>query len=384
MIIIKHYVITSTMRTISIIFISVIIMAGLSSCLSQKKMADPMTSVSRLSGSTGVTDGSLVYSLPMTVFTVKVKMERLIEVPGPYSRYAGELLGLSKVILAEDEHWSIRDISISNQSESDPSEYYIIESNSLFQTNAVALKRDGLILDLNPSQMQFERNQSADQQADQRFHSSFDLGADRYFQVQRDTAYRRVAVDSSFVRIPYLVEKKRRLSIDQLADMAAKRLMELREGKFLILTGEANVFPQNEAALVELNRLEKEYTELFSGKSWSESKTITFQFIPKKEMAGKKVEIFRYSGKTGPLASTDKTGIPVTIELVPEQKTKDLSIITKPQEEKETNYDKMFYRVPDVVNMKISTENETLYQSRQLIYQFGNIVQLPANFIIGK
>jgi hypothetical protein len=372
------------MRTFSTIFISILIMAGLSSCLSQQKMVDPMTSVTKLSGSTGLTDGSLVYSLPMTVFTVKVEIERLKEVPGPYSKYAGEMLGLSKVILAEDEFWSVRGITISNQSEIDPSEYYIIESNSMFQSNALALKREGLILDLNPSLMQIERNQYADQQSDTRLHSTFDLGAASYFQVQRDTAYRRVAVDSSFVRIPYLVEKKRRLSVDQLADMAAKRLMELREGKFLILTGESNVFPQNKAAIDELNRMEKEYTELFSGKTWTESKTITFQFIPKKEMAGKQVEIFRYSEKTGPLSVTDKTGIPVMIELVPEQKTKDLTVIKKPQEEIETNYDKMFYRVPDVVNMKISSENETLYQSRQLIYQFGNIVQLPANFIIGK
>ena len=67
--------------------------------------------------------------------------------------------------------------------------------------------------------------------------------------VQSDTAYKRISIDSSFVRVPYVVEKKKRLTIDQLAERAAKRLMEMREGKHLILTGEANVFPQSDAAI---------------------------------------------------------------------------------------------------------------------------------------
>ena len=36
--------------------------------------------------------------------------------------------------------------------------------------------------------------------------------------------------------------------------------MELRDGKHMILTGETNLFPQDEAAINEMNRLEKEYT----------------------------------------------------------------------------------------------------------------------------
>ncbi len=40
----------------------------------------------------------------------------------------------------------------------------------------------------------------------------FDLGSDEYFQLQRDTAYKRMNVDSSFVRIPYIVEKKKKIT----------------------------------------------------------------------------------------------------------------------------------------------------------------------------
>ena len=164
-----------------------------------------------------------------------------------------------------------------------------------------------------------------------------------------------MSVDSSFIRIPYIVEKKRKLPVDQLAEKAAKRLMEMRDGKHLILSGEANVFPQNEAAIIEMNRLEKEYTELFAGKTIREKRTFTCQVIPAKEMIGKPVVLFRFSELTGPLNGNDPQGKPVTIEFIPEQKTKDLMIINKAQPQSGAPvYDKLFYRVPDVVNLKIT------------------------------
>ena len=182
---------------------------------------------------------------------------------------------------------------------------------------------------------------------------SFDLGSDEYFQLQRDTAYKRMNVDSSFVRVPYIVEKKKKLVIDQLAEKAAKRLMELRDGKHLILTGEATVFPQSDAAINEINRLEKAYTELFTGKTMKEKFTFSYQIIPQKTMAGKPVTLFQFSDLTGPVNGNINGGKPVTIEFTPEKKTKDLTIINRVQTKSETKkFDRLFYRVPDVVGIK--------------------------------
>jgi hypothetical protein len=192
-------------------------------------------------------------------------------------------------------------------------------------------------------------------------------------------------VDSSFVRIPYIVEKKKKFTVDQLAEKAAKRLLELRDGKHLILTGEATVFPQNDAAINEINRLEKAYTELFTGKTLRESFTFSYQLIPQKSMVGKPVTLFQFSDLTGPVMGTTKSGKPVTAEFTPEKKTKDLSIINRIQGKAGSKkYDKLFYRVPDVVDLKISLGSEKLFDSRKLIYQFGEVIQLPANYIIGK
>jgi hypothetical protein len=362
-----------------------LIMSITISCVSGKKQAGQNVVITPLSDTIRIHDGSIVYGLPRSVLNIVVELQRTIEIPGPYARYAGDLLGLDRVIRNENESWTVQSVSVKTNEELDPSELYVIESNTLFQTNMLGLKKQGLILDINPGIYLSAEDHVSINQADNNQFQVYDLGSDEYFQLQRDTAYKRVSVDSSFIRIPYIVEKKKKLSPDQLAEKAAKRLMEMRDGKHLILTGEANVFPQNEAVINEMNRMEKEYTELFTGKTITENRQYSFLIIPLREMAGKPVTFFRFSEQTGPKAASSSEGKSLTIEFSPEKKNKDIVMISKPASKSdEIVYDKLFYRVPEVVNVKIDMGSETLFSSRRLIYQFGQVVQLPANYLIGK
>jgi Domain of unknown function (DUF4831) len=213
-----------------------------------------------------------------------------------------------------------------------------------------------------------------------------DMGADEYYVTQSDTAFRLVKVDTVFIKIPYLVERKKQMSTDQLAEKAAKALLELRDGKHQILSGEANVFPQNKSVIDEMNRMEDEYLALFAGKTWTEVKTFSYTLVPQKDMSGKQVILFRLSEHSGVTDSGSNMGTPVNVELVPAQKTKDLTYITRPQTDNEPvkKFDKLFYRMPEVVTVNIKMGDQSFYNSRKLIYQFGEILQLPANYIIGK
>jgi hypothetical protein len=355
------------------------------SCMTFKKQKRPERIITPLSDTVIMRDGSLIYALPMTVFTVKVEMERTIELPGPYAKYAEDLLGLSNIIMNEEEHWSVKGVTVNSHEEIDPSEFYVIESNTLFQTNVLALKKDGLILDLNSESNVQSENSPEGKEVNISQFRSYDLGSDEYYLSQTDTAFKRVKVDAQFIRLPYTVEKKKKLTVDQLADRAAKRLLELRDGKILILTGEANVFPQNEAAINELNRMEKEYTELFVGKTFTENRIFTYHFVPRKDLIDKPFVLLRFSETLGPVEASAANGTPVVIELKPEQKTKDLTIISRVQPDPSApKNDKIYYRIPDVAGLKIIMGKETIYNSRKLVYQLGEIMQLPANYIIGK
>lgn len=355
------------------------------SCFMEKDLPVKSDIIVPLSDTVTHADGGLVYGLPRTVFTVSVEIERTIEIPGPYARYAGDLLGLDNVIRSENEYWSVNGVKIKAHDELDPSEFYIIKSDNIFISNVLELKKEGLILDLNPSVFNNTGTRVSVRESEMGQFDSFDLGSDEYYQLQQDTAYRRVNVDSMFIRIPYIVERTRKLTVAQMAERAARRLMEIREGKHMILTGEANVFPQSDAAINEINRIEKEYTELFTGKTWTVTNIYSYQIIPEKEMVGEQVVLFRFSELNGPVAGTMTDEMPVAVEFIPERKTKDLTLLSGQQSAISIQkYDKLFYRVPDVVNIKINMGSETLFNSRRLIYQFGELIQLPANYIIGK
>lgn len=355
------------------------------SCASFKKQQTEVLFITPLSDTVSLRPGTIIYALPLTVFTVSVEMERTIDIPGPYARYAEELLGLDNVIMHEDEYWSVKDIKIHSHEEVDPSEFYVIESNTLQQTNILALKESGLILDIGPALNQYDGMLVNDKELDfSQFHS-FDLGSDEYYRTSTDTAFQRIKMNEQYIRIPYTVDRKNKLTTEQLAERAAKRLMDLREGKFMVLIGEANVFPQDVAAINELNRMEEEYTALFTGRSFTETKVFTYQVIPRPDDRGKRISLFNFSELTGPDNFTDSNGKSFIIEFIPEQKLKDITVLKKTQTTPIVPvYDKLFYRMPDVVNVNAGFEEELLYKSRKLIYQFGEIMQLPSNYILGR
>ena len=333
-----------------------------------------------------VNEGSIVYALPLTVFEFDITSHKTIEVPGPYSKYAGEMIGLENVIKEENETWSLENVTVNVVEELDPSQFYVIQGTTLMQTNLLALKKNGLVLDINPEVYSGKGSSHVQGETESAELLFPDLGAQEYVSTKTDTAYRVVRADTAFIRVPYLIEMKKGMTVEQQAADAADRLLELREGKHMILTGETNVFPQDGAAIEEINRLDREYTALFAGKSMTETKHFRVWFTPELSMTGEKRTIFRFSETGGVMPSTGTSGTPVSIEMIPSNKTKNLNLIVKPvsSEREAVAPDKLYYRVPDVVDIRISSGNEVLYTGRTLIYQFGSTITLPSNFIIGK
>jgi len=355
------------------------------SCVPATNNKTQIVNVSQLSGSSMINEGTILYGLPRTVFTVKLKMERTVEIPGPYSEFASSLLGLNNVIMEEDERWTISGVTIDSHGELDPSELYLMESNTELLANMLTLKSEGFILDLNPGSASSVIDIPENEELNSNNFVTYDLGSDEYYFTKIDTAYRRVSFESSFINVPYIVEQKTPLSKAQLAERAAKRLMEIRDGKILILTGEANVFPQSGVAINEINKMEKDYTELFVGKRFTETRYFTCQIIPQKESAGKPITLFKFAEQIGVTDAESSIGSPLQITFEPEQKLKEVTVLAKNSEtQAKDQIQKVFFRIPDMVNVTIGYDGKKLYNSRKLIYQYGETTQLPALYIIGK
>ncbi len=339
-----------------------------------------------LGGEVRVTEGSIVYALPLTVLEIDVTAERITGVPGPYATYAGEMIGLDNVITSGYESWRLTGVNLKTIEELDPEQFYVIQGTSLMQTNLLALKENGLVLDINPDIYAQSGHSHLGQETGNRGLLFPDRGAYEYVSTKTDTAYRVVKADTAFIRIPYLVQRKKGMTLEEEAREAADRLLELREGRHMILTGETNIFPQNPAAIDEINRLEHEYTALFAGKTRSEEKHFRIWLTPDISMTGAKRPLFSFSETIGVLPAGNVGGIDVYIEMTPSGKTRELKLVVRPvSSQKElAASDRLYYRVPDVAEIRISDGDEILCTARKLVYQFGNTVTLPANFIIGK
>jgi len=339
-----------------------------------------------LGGEVKLTEGSMVYALPLTVFEFEITAARTLGVPGPYARYAAEMIGLDNIIEQEHEYWTLTDVRLKTFEELDPEHFYVIQGTSLMQSNLLSLKESGLVLDINPalySRTGFSQIRDGGEETGTLFP---DRGAYEYVATRTDTAYRMVKADTAFIRVPYLVQKKRGMTIEEEAREAADRLLELREGRHMILTGETNIFPQDGAAIDEINRLDREYTALFAGKTFTQKREYHVWLTPDLSMTGGRTTVFSFSAAEGVLPAGSSGGIPVQIEMVPSGKTKELKLVVQPvtSQKELTARDRLYYRVPDVAEIKVTAGEETLCTSRKLVYQFGTTVTLPSNFIIGK
>lgn len=339
-----------------------------------------------LGGEVRVTEGSIVYALPLTVLEIDVTAEKITGVPGPYAAYANEMIGLDKVITSGYESWRLTGVNLKTIEELDPEQFYVIQGTSLMQTNVLALKESGLVLDINPDIYSRSGHSHLGQETADRDMLFPDRGAYEYVSTKTDTAYRVVKADTAFIRIPYLVQRKKGMTVAEEAREAADRLLELREGRHMILTGETNIFPQDPAAIKEINRLEREYTALFAGKTRSEEKHFLIWLTPDLSMTGARRPLFRFSETDGVLPAGDAGGSAVYIEMIPSGKTRELKLVVRPVSSSKDleGSDRLYYRVPDVAEIRVSAGDEILFTSRKLVYQFGNTVTLPANFIIGQ
>jgi hypothetical protein len=354
------------------------------SVLSSKSDSDIV--VLPLGGEVRVTEGSIVYALPQTVLEFDIIAEKRTGIPGPFAAYAREMTGIDKVITAWNETWTLTDVSINTIEELDPAQFYVIQGTTLMQTNLLALKENGLILDINPDIYARTGHSDLHRGTDLPGPMFPDRGSYEYVSTVTDTAYRVIKADTAFIRVPYLVQKKKGMTMEEEAREAADRLLELREGRHMILTGETNIFPQDGAAINEINRLEREYTALFAGKTWSETKHYRIWLTPDLSMEKKKTTIFSFSESRGVLPSGEAGGLEVQIEMTASGKTGELKLVVMPvtsQKDLATR-DRLYYRVPDVAGLRVTMGDETLCTARKLVYQFGTIVTLPSNFIIGK
>ncbi len=334
----------------------------------------------------GDTGKGMYYALPRSVVAIDVEITQTVSKPGPYAAYAERYLGLDEVIFFPNISYEISRVSINGYAEPDPEQIYFVEFPDEEEQNLyVSLTEEGLIASVNREFDNEDFQSGLSESTDYGYFGSdatFNYFIDTNLKEQIDTVIEHVRMDTITVQRQTLrrswVEKGEELRASEVAEY----ILEIREKKFDLISGFQEINYSKEALeymYSEMDKLESDYLDLFTG--ITASQTINYRFIhtPEKDRTDTRHTLFRFSQQEGVLpAHEDDGGVPVTIAYQRSHATDELDRkIRETSQEGRRSAAGFHYRIPEYTNLLIHTGNEKRAETRMQINQFGIVTSLP-------
>jgi hypothetical protein len=318
-----------------------------------------------------------IYGLPRTVIRVKINFEKETYIPGPYRMFSERLLGMTDFVSKAETKWNISGVNISGFNEPDPLHYYSVNliSGTFQYMQYLKLSREGLIIDPDQGVGIGAEKIVSEKIIEPPYFTN--LSIVEIFNEVSDTLYKTIIRDSALIRTPVIRKLREVKTIDQKAEVAANFISEVRDLRYDLLSGDANVFNSGnalETAVKELDKMEKDYLSLFIGKRFTQKYSQSFIITPSGTVEN--LTLMKLSASKGIMPADSPEGESVTIEISPSGDTEVLkkNISQTPVKE---NYNTLYYRVPEVSGIRVVQRNKLLYESRFSICQAGSLMDIP-------
>ena len=339
------------------------------------------TSYSQIFKSSDATpQGAVIYSLPQTSVKVTLKVSLSNFTAGPYAQYSEKYLGVAAERTSR-KSCTIEEIEITPLVEADQNLSVAVNlgNSKNASANFLAFSSQGLII--APGYFTPEASQS-------RFPSPMQPSfneAVANLGTQTTQLYKTVTNEDGEVEKVAVPQTQTVVkSSDKKAEETAQLIFRLREKKIDILTGDTDANYSGEAlgsAVANMDRLEQEYTSLFTGKTTVAHQQASFEVVPKAKNAKQNYVVCRISDTQGLLPPDNMSGRPIYLELT----VTDGKIAPEAtSEEIAASKGKIAYRIPLVVTVRILDGQNVLGQTRIPVYQFGKILYFPLDLALGK
>ncbi len=164
----------------------------------------------------------------------------------------------------------------------------------------------------------------------------------------------------------------------QMAKEVVDKIEEIRKAKFYLISGDVEMAsnPQTFNAMYQkLDDLEKEYASLLFGKSVSRKMVKTVYVIPNKEVSTQTVA--KFSETEGFTVGTSGTGNPIAVQTLSLNTTENINAPSQSAVESMSYENKVFYRVPEMANVKVTCGSATLFEDRMIVNQLGVLLMAP-------
>jgi len=350
----------------------------LSACASTTPLE---TRVSKLGEEPAGAQAQYIYGLPLTLLKVEVTYRESTHIPGPFGDYAERYLGISEVTKQKSSEWSLTDVHITAFSEPDPEHFYslnVMEGEYTGQS-LERLLEEGVILDGTENVHEYMKGEGLEVSQKPDYLHYVDLGVYNNFEERTETMYKTLVTDTSYVQVPVqrtVVEQK---SPSTKAREAADFLLEIRLRRFEMLTGEYEVYPDGEAmeaALKKMDQMEASYLTLFTGKTLSALKKKTWFVMPEAGSEPSRYTLAMFSEQLGFIPEELLEGLPLELQITPLGKTSRPGAHFEGTGQSNTQ-NRLFYRMPDVVELKVMHGADLLSEQRISLYQAGALISTP-------
>ncbi|MFP4470026.1 MAG: DUF4831 family protein, partial [Bacteroidales bacterium] len=265
------------------------------------------------------------YTLPRTVLKIDVVVKAEEKIKGPLSDYAAQYLGLENVVNFDYTDYFIEEVLISTLTEPDPSQLYYIEAGERgskdFKTLNVGLEEHGYLTYVNNLDNELQTDRVAEQPVvviktpDGREFSEFMLNG--MIDKKQDTIIRRVTVDTSLTEQFFFRTRVVEKGTEELALETVEKIEQLRESRYKLLTGfQETAYEAGTITYMDqqLKQLEKQYLDLFRGKTVTDFSVYTFYYTPENADDAGDV-LFRFSGSAGIVKGRGGSGEEVTLKI---------------------------------------------------------------------
>lgn len=236
----------------------------------------------------------LIYTLPSTAIDVTIEAERTVMTPGEFYRYAGKYLSLTP-ITEKSELWRIKRVVIGSHGEADESQRYLVQFKSGSAPYIIINERN-FPLSINTEKIYSQK------------------------EVELPVA---VAAEPTILELPVArqamtEEMLRSTSVAKRAELAAARIIELRQSRMEVISGQADAMPTDgeamKLALDNMDAQEKALTAMFTGTEQTSTEVATFTVTPD-STDHQQIVVARLSATDGIVPATDLTGRPIYLDI---------------------------------------------------------------------
>ena len=293
----------------------------------------------------------IYYALPRTVVQLDFVVEEIELLEGPFSEFV-HLVGADDFIMEDGKEYRLADVVMTTYAEADPNATFFIEMNpkkgdatELYLTSKGILQGVGIAPTPEPAQAPLTS------------HLSTLTSQDRTFKYQ------------------YGSKGKSR---EQLAYSAADMINRIREEKIKLLTGfqeTAFTLETYRQMYADLDEMEKEYLSLFIGKRIVNTVVKTVYVTPSKEVPTQ--TIGKFSPNEGFSGGVTGSGDVITLQALSLKTTGNINEPSRSAVETISHENKLFYRIPETANIKVTWGNEVLLEQRATIAQYGVFMLAP-------